>query len=155
MATWLSTHGIVAITDTKSSFIITAESGSALVKPGDPEQLTGWVYYTHPQPTHHKPKLKKSCYRLRLPDRTCSGSRNLPCQHAEVQARKSSAWSKLRGAHCWSTGCLQWERNCGLNPTGLREHGLQPPIPVNRDQSLIQSGIPLNILGFLSEGTVI
>ncbi|KAI4859658.1 hypothetical protein F4820DRAFT_453673 [Hypoxylon rubiginosum] len=43
MATWLSTHGIVAITDTKSSFIITAESGSALVKPGDPEQLTGWT----------------------------------------------------------------------------------------------------------------
>ncbi|KAF2969125.1 hypothetical protein GQX73_g4409 [Xylaria multiplex] len=57
MATWISTHGIGAITDTDSSFTITAASGSALVKPGNSGQLSGWIHYTIPDPPATNPSL--------------------------------------------------------------------------------------------------
>ncbi|KAI1465548.1 uncharacterized protein F4812DRAFT_128337 [Daldinia caldariorum] len=58
MATWLSTHGIGAIKDSNSSFAIVADKGSALVKPTDPNALSGWIHFTIPSPPVNNPNLK-------------------------------------------------------------------------------------------------
>ncbi|KAI0437069.1 hypothetical protein F4803DRAFT_571352 [Xylaria telfairii] len=50
MATWISTHGIGAITDSNSTFAITAEGGSAIVTPKNSTQLAGWVHFAMPNP---------------------------------------------------------------------------------------------------------
>lgn len=58
MATWLSTHGIGAIKDSDSTFSITAESGSAVVKPTRGDNLTGWLHFIIPSPPVNNPNLK-------------------------------------------------------------------------------------------------
>ncbi|RYP40662.1 hypothetical protein DL767_001520 [Monosporascus sp. MG133] len=58
MATWLSTHGIGAIKDTNSTFVITADAGSASVNPSSASQLTGWIHFTIPSPPNTNPNLK-------------------------------------------------------------------------------------------------
>ncbi|KAI1806578.1 hypothetical protein F4811DRAFT_135552 [Daldinia bambusicola] len=58
MSTWISTHGIGAIKDSTSSFSITADKGSALVKPTNPNQLSGWIHFTIPSPPVNNPNLK-------------------------------------------------------------------------------------------------
>ncbi|XXH00826.1 hypothetical protein Hte_007177 [Hypoxylon texense] len=59
MTTWISTHGIGAIKDSSSSFAITADKGSALVRPTNPNQLTGWIHFTIPSPPVNNPNLKE------------------------------------------------------------------------------------------------
>ncbi|KAI3319122.1 hypothetical protein HD806DRAFT_510048 [Xylariaceae sp. AK1471] len=58
MTTWLSTHGIGAIKDSDSTFSIVAESGSAVVKPTQANQLTGWLHFVIPSPPVTNPNLK-------------------------------------------------------------------------------------------------
>ena len=58
MTTWLSTHGIGAIKDSQSSFSITADKGSALIKPTNPSQLSGYIHFTIPSPPVNNPNLK-------------------------------------------------------------------------------------------------
>ncbi|KAI1657623.1 hypothetical protein F4813DRAFT_70263 [Daldinia decipiens] len=58
MTTWISTHGIGAIKDSTSSFSITADKGSALVKPTSPNELSGWIHFTIPSPPVNNPNLK-------------------------------------------------------------------------------------------------
>jgi hypothetical protein len=58
MSTTLSTHGIGAIKDSGSSFTITADKGSALVKPTNANQLSGWIHFTIPSPPVESPNLK-------------------------------------------------------------------------------------------------
>ncbi|KAI1642121.1 uncharacterized protein F4817DRAFT_310721 [Daldinia loculata] len=58
MTTWISTHGIGAIKDSTSTFSITADKGSALVKPTSPNELSGWIHFTIPSPPVNNPNLK-------------------------------------------------------------------------------------------------
>ncbi|KAK6949553.1 hypothetical protein Daesc_009636 [Daldinia eschscholtzii] len=58
-AHWLSTHGLGAIKDSTSTFSITAEQGTALLRPSHPDQLSGWVHFTIPSPPPKRPNLKK------------------------------------------------------------------------------------------------
>ncbi|KAI0106665.1 hypothetical protein F4814DRAFT_66010 [Daldinia grandis] len=58
MTTWISTHGIGAIKDSTSTFSITADKGSALVKPTDANELSGWIHFTIPSPPVNSPNLK-------------------------------------------------------------------------------------------------
>ncbi|KAI2777519.1 hypothetical protein F4815DRAFT_290148 [Daldinia loculata] len=58
MTTWISTHGIGAIKDSTSTFSITADKGSALIKPTSPNELSGWIHFTIPSPPVNNPNLK-------------------------------------------------------------------------------------------------
>lgn len=58
MATWLSTHGLGAIKDSSSTFTITADTGSALVKPTSANELSGWIHFTIPSPPATNPNLQ-------------------------------------------------------------------------------------------------
>lgn len=58
MTTVLSTHGMGAIKDSNSTFTITADRGSALVKPTDANHLEGWIHFTIPSPPATDPNLK-------------------------------------------------------------------------------------------------
>ncbi|KAF5230026.1 hypothetical protein FAUST_10049 [Fusarium austroamericanum] len=57
MPTHLSTHGIGAIKETGSTFTITADRGSAVVKPTEANELTGWIHFTIPSPATGGPNL--------------------------------------------------------------------------------------------------
>jgi hypothetical protein len=57
MTTWLSTHGIGAIKDTTSTFTISADKGSAVVRPSDATKLSGWIHFTIPSPPANNPNL--------------------------------------------------------------------------------------------------
>ncbi|KAK9776311.1 hypothetical protein SCAR479_06923 [Seiridium cardinale] len=58
MTTWITTHGIGAIKDSKSTFEITVENGSGVVRPTTATDLRGWVHFTIPGPPVDKPVLK-------------------------------------------------------------------------------------------------
>ncbi|KAK7748031.1 hypothetical protein SLS53_001283 [Cytospora paraplurivora] len=61
MTTWLSTHGIGAIKDSSSTFRITADGGSGLVKPTkseDSNDTSGWIHFTIPSPPASYPNLR-------------------------------------------------------------------------------------------------
>ncbi|KAI8963669.1 hypothetical protein F5Y11DRAFT_140971 [Daldinia sp. FL1419] len=58
MTTWISTHGIGAIKDSTSTFAITADKGSALVRPTNATELSGWIHFTIPSPPVNNPTLK-------------------------------------------------------------------------------------------------
>ncbi|KAI1475445.1 hypothetical protein F4774DRAFT_396927 [Daldinia eschscholtzii] len=57
-ADWVSTHGLGAIQDSTSTFSITAEDGTALVRPSHPDQLSGRLYFTIPSPSPKHTNLK-------------------------------------------------------------------------------------------------
>lgn len=59
MTTWLSTHGVGAIKDTASTFAITVDRGSAVVRPTSANQLTGWIHFVIPSPPANNLNLKK------------------------------------------------------------------------------------------------
>ncbi|KAK4158754.1 hypothetical protein QBC43DRAFT_248868 [Cladorrhinum sp. PSN259] len=50
MTNAISEHGFGAIKDSSTTFTIQADKGSALIRPTNNTQLTGWIYYTLPSP---------------------------------------------------------------------------------------------------------
>ncbi|KAK4183778.1 hypothetical protein QBC35DRAFT_507317 [Podospora australis] len=60
MTTYLATHGFGAIKDSNSTFTITTvtKTGSAVIKPTDPNELSGWIHYTIQSPSADQPNLK-------------------------------------------------------------------------------------------------
>ncbi|KAK3984672.1 hypothetical protein QBC44DRAFT_336571 [Cladorrhinum sp. PSN332] len=50
MTNAISEHGFGAIKDSGSTFTIVADKGSALIRPSNTNQLTGWIYFTLPSP---------------------------------------------------------------------------------------------------------
>ncbi|ROW12959.1 hypothetical protein VPNG_04662 [Cytospora leucostoma] len=59
--TWLSTHGIGAIKDSSSTFEISADGGSGLIKPAKSDtssDTAGWIHFTVPSPPASHPNLK-------------------------------------------------------------------------------------------------
>ncbi|TGO73576.1 hypothetical protein BELL_0349g00020 [Botrytis elliptica] len=58
MTTWFSTHGIGAIKDSSSTFVMNMMGSSVIVKPTTPDPLTGWVHFATPSPSVDNPDLK-------------------------------------------------------------------------------------------------
>ncbi|KAK2594351.1 hypothetical protein QQS21_007952 [Conoideocrella luteorostrata] len=56
---WYTTHGLGAIKDTESGFVIAADSSSAKIRPSNLKELAGWIHYCIPNPGPNRPTLSK------------------------------------------------------------------------------------------------
>ncbi|KAM0812940.1 hypothetical protein AB5N19_12931 [Seiridium cardinale] len=103
MTTWITTHGIGAIKNSKSTLEITVENGSGVVRPTTATDLRGWVHFTIPGPPVDKPYLKIA--------RIDFSSRSASVETVEIY---------LANTRVFDEGKLQKTRNFDLNISSTR-----------------------------------